>query len=234
MMSFDTALRTVGDFVRRHTKSKAVREAERRRQERKQREAWRKAKQGAAVAGLAGVGTFGYAITVTPIAMAAVAAGGAAVAGVALLGLWATARSPRKRLSREELSALPHDAEEWLLDQRHLLPREAGPALDAILIHLGDLPPRLAGVEPNSTIAWEVRKLTADHLPTLVATWCGLPSMAREQDPEAKRRLVDGLATLAEALGRALEVLSRDDLALLETRGRFLESRYRSEPFSGS
>jgi hypothetical protein len=227
------AFRTAEGFLRRHSRSKAVREAERRRQERRQQEALRKAKRGAAVAGVSAAGMFGYAVTVTPLAMAAVAAGGAAVAGLALLGLWGSLQTPRRRLSREELAALPVEAEEWLLDQRAQLPPEAGPALDSILTHLADLAPRLAKLEPNSTLAWEARRLIADHLPSLVRAWCGLPSTARDQGSEVRQRLVAGLGTLAEALERLLDVLSRDDLFLLETRGRFIESRY-SGSFSPS
>ena len=221
-----------GDLLRRHVKSKAVREAEKRRQQRRQEQAKRKAKRAGTVAGVTALGTFGYAVTVTPAAMAAVAAGGAAVAGLTLLHLWTSARAGRVRFSREELAALPAQAEDWLLDRRNLLPQAASGAVDTILTHLGDLPERLDRVEPNSTLAWEVRKLVGDHLPTLVNAWCALPSARRHGDTQAQIRLVSGLGRIAQQLDRFLDILSRDERATLETRDRFLESRYGEGPLS--
>ncbi|QAY75170.1 hypothetical protein [Sphingosinicella sp. BN140058] len=214
-----------GDFLRRHLKSKAVREAEKRRQDRRKQLAWQKAKRASMLGGASAVGAFGYAMTVTPMAMAAVAAGAAAVVGMAASGLW-QGRKPAT-FSREELAALPCQAEEWLLEQRLLLPDSVSPTLDAILVNLGDLPGHLAEADPRSTLAWDARKLIGEHLPNLVEAWCKLPAVTRERDPETRRRFEDGLGTIAEEIARLTEEASRDERMRVETHGRFLDARYR-------
>jgi hypothetical protein len=230
-MSVAGAFHAAADFLRRHAKSRAVREAEKRRQERRQRAAVRKAKRAGAVAGASGLGMFGYAITVTPIGMALVAAGGAAVAGILLYQL--LPQRQRDGFSSEELAALPSEAEEWLLDRRTQLPLATAPSLDSIFTSLGDLPPHLARLDPNSTLAWEARRLMSEHLAGLVDAWCKLPSATRERDHETRERFIRSLRTVADELARVTELASRDERMILETRGRFLESRYRDGRLSG-
>ena len=214
-------------FLRRHWKSKAVREAEKRRQERRNAQAWLRFRQGAAAASVSGGATFAAVTVVAPPAVAAAAAGGAAVAGIVTLRLWLSHREAGRPFSRDELVALPAKAEDWLLDQRLLLPPEAAPAFDAILSLLGDLPPHLARLDPGSTLAFEARRLIGEHLPGLVDTWASLPAVARERDSEAKARLLAGLATLEEELTGLCREASRDKLMWLETQERYLDSRYR-------
>ncbi|HEY0113477.1 MAG TPA: hypothetical protein VGB59_10050 [Allosphingosinicella sp.] len=221
------------DFLRRHSKSRAVRAAEKRREERRKHQTAEQAKRVGAVAGVSAAGTFGYALTVAPIASAAVAGGAAAVAALALMQLWRSRKRPGEGFSREELTALPGEAEEWLLDHRHLLPAAAGPSVDSVLTHLGDLPRHLARLDPNSTMAWEARRLVGDHLPTLVGAWCGLPAISRQDDIDARQRLLKGLQTIAEELGHLCRELSYDDRFTLETRERFLDSRYRDSAWRG-
>ncbi|HEX8578822.1 MAG TPA: hypothetical protein VF655_04420 [Allosphingosinicella sp.] len=219
------ALRGAEGFLRKHLKSKPVREAEKRRQERRQREAARKFKRAAALGGMSGAGAFAYAVTLAPFASALVAAGAVAVAGAALTGMWPGRGGP-KQFSREELQALPCQAEEWLLDQRLMLPQAAHPAYEAILDLLGELPRHLAKIEPGATLAWEARRLIGEHLPTLVATWCGLPAGVRERDEEVQR-LVRGMDTIRAELARVAEEASGEDRFQFETRQRYLDSRYR-------
>jgi hypothetical protein len=107
-----------------------------------------------------------------------------------------------------------------------MLPQAAWPVYETILDTLGDLPRHLAKVDPNATVAWEARRLIGEHLPTLVATWCGLPAAVRDR-PEEVQRLVAGMATIADELARLAEEASRDDRFLFETRQRYLDSRYR-------
>ena len=114
-----------------------------------------------------------------------------------------------------------------LLGQRAALPVEAFASLDAILVHLGDLGASLGAVNPASTLAWEARRLIGSHLPQLVHAYCELPLAARDEDAAHGERLIAGLATLAEALGRLSKEVNRDRLMRFETQGRFLESRYR-------
>jgi hypothetical protein len=215
------------DFLRRYAKSKSVRAAEKRRDERRRQVSAQRAKRDGAVAGISAAGTFGYALTVAPLASAAIAAGAVAVGALALVHLVVGAKKPPARFSREELAALPVEAEEWLLERRLELPREAATAFDQLLDHLGELPPHLARLEPGSTPAWEARRLIGEHLPGLVGPWCALPASAREEDSEAKTRLVGGLTTIALELERLTRDVSRDERMALETRQRFLDSRYR-------
>lgn len=221
------ALRSAEDFIRPQIKSKAVRAAEKRRLERRQREAWRTTKRASAVAGVSAAGAFGLGVTMAPLASAAIAAGAAAVAGLALAGML-----PKRRItsfSREELVALPCRAEEWLLDQRAFFPKSAAGTIDAILAHLGDLPPHLARLDPNATLAWDARKLLGEHLPNLVSAWCNLPSTTREHDWELRQRFERGLATIAEEVARLTAEASRDERMRVETHGRFLDARYRDD-----
>ena len=232
MSGFDTAglWQSAEAFLRRHLKSKAVREAERRRQERRNRDNWEKTRWGLGAAGVSGAGTFAAAAVIAPPAIAAVAAGGAALIGIVAAQSWLARRRASATFSREELEALPGQAEDWLLDRRLELPPEAAPYYDAILSLLGDLPRHLGKLQPNATLAWDARRLIGDHLPNLVETWCALPAIARERDPEPKRRLLSGLATLEAELGDLCRAASRDTLMWLETQERFLESRYRDGP----
>ncbi|HEY0026957.1 MAG TPA: hypothetical protein VGC35_03725 [Allosphingosinicella sp.] len=219
------ALRGAEDFVRKHLKSRSVREAEKRRGERRKREAARKFKRAAALGGVSGAGALAYAVTLAPFASALVAAGAVAVAGAALTGLWPGRAGP-KQFSREELEALPCQAEEWLLDQRLMLPQAAIPVYETILDLLGDLPRHLGKLDPGATLAWEARRLIGEHLPTLVATWCGLPATVRDR-PEEVQRLTGGLSTIAAELTRVAEEASQGDRMTFETRQRYLDSRYR-------
>jgi hypothetical protein len=228
-MDLGGAWRTAEDFLRRHIKSKAVREAERRRKERRRQAALRHGRNALLAGGASGAGGFGIALAAAPT-VAALAAGGAALAGIVAAGWWTRRRSDR--LSRRELAALPGEAEDWLLDKRPLLPRGAEPALDVILVHLADLPPFLALLHPNETLAWDARRLLGDHLPRLVDAWCSLPAVTRERDSEARRRLVEGLATLADELSRLTAEVSRDERMRLEAQSRFVESRYK-DPETG-
>jgi len=223
-MDLSGAWRAADDFLRRHIKTKAVREAERRRQQRRAQAMWRQARTAAAFGGLSAAGGFGVAAALAPAATL-VAAGGAALLGVAAARLWAARGGDR--FSSEELAALPGAAEDWLLEKRPLLPRGSDPLLDAILVNLADLPQRLAALNPNETLAWDARRLIGDHLPRLVDSWCSLPAATRERDEEARRRLLESLATLAAELGRLTDEVCRDERHAFETQGRFIETRYK-------
>ncbi|PSJ39590.1 hypothetical protein [Allosphingosinicella deserti] len=220
-----------GDFLRRHLKSKAVREAEKRRQERRKQAAWLKVRKAGALGSASAIGAFGYAMTVAPVTMAALAAGAAAVAGMAASGLW-RGREPAS-FSREELAALPCRAEEWLLDQRLALPDSVSGSIDSILVNFGDLPAHLAEADPRSTLAWDARKLIGEHLPNLVDSWCKLPALTRDRDVETRRRFEEGLATIAQEIARLTEEASRAERMRVETHGRYLDARYK-DGLSGS
>jgi len=230
-MPFDTErfLGQAEDFLRRHLKSKAVREAEKRRLQRKMDEAMRRARRALLLGGTGGAGIAGYTLAVAPLGTTAMMTAGAATLAAAAAALvWPTRRPiGRGVFSREELAALPGEAEEWLLEQRPKLPGRATPALDIIFQRLADLQPRLAEIDPNSSLAWEARRLIGDHLPNLIADYLALPSVTHERDPEVRTRLIEGLATLANELADLCEEVSREQRMMFETRRRFIESRYK-------
>ena len=226
------ALRQAEDYLRRHIKSKAVKEAEKRVRERKSRAMGRRFKRAAAIGGMSGAGVIVYG------AAAGAAAPGLAIAGAAALAImtaaliWPSQRRTDGTLSADELAALPGEAEAWLLAQRPNLPAEAFAPMDAIFVHLADLEMGLGDVGHNSTLAWEARRLLGDHMPRLVHAYCELPAAARAEDPAHCERLVTGLATLTDALARLSKDVNRDRLMRFETQGRFLDSRYR-DPETG-
>jgi hypothetical protein len=231
-MGFDLAglWRQADEFLRHHLKSKAVREAEKRRSERQSREAARRLKRAALAGGASGAGILGYGALVAPLAgpVLVVAGGGALLLVTAALAL-PTRRRGDGDFSRAELAALPGDAEDWLLARRLSLPLGCRPLLDRVFRRLGDLQPHLAALPPHSGTAWQARRLIGDHLPGLILAYEAIPGPGREEDPEVEARLCAGLLTIADALDDLCREIGRDPLMTLETQGRFLETRYRGE-----
>ncbi|HEX8263403.1 MAG TPA: hypothetical protein VF547_11070 [Allosphingosinicella sp.] len=233
MMGFDLAglWRQADEFLRLHLKSKAVREAEKRRAERQSREAGRRMRRAALAGGASGAGIVAYGALAAPLAgPALIAAGGGALLLVAVaLSLPTRRRIAGGDFSRRELAELPGDAEDWLLARRDSLPLGCRPLLDRIFRRLGDLQPHLATLAPHSGSAWEARRLLGDHLPRLVLAYEGIPPSGRKEDPAVEARLCSGLAAIADALDALCREVCRDPLMTFETQGRFIESRYRGE-----
>lgn len=220
------ALRQAEEYVRRHSKSKAVKAAEKRQEERKLRAFGRRMRRGAAFGGVSGAGVACVAVLSAGGPGLLLAGAGALAVTIAAVA-WPLRRATDGPLSAAEMEALPGEAEGWLLAQRLNLPLAAYPAFDAILVHLGDIQPCLAAIDPNSTLAWDVRRLIGSHLPNLVDAYCELPSVAKADEPEHEKRLVEGLGTLAKELGELSREANRQRLMRFETQGRFIESKYR-------
>jgi hypothetical protein len=220
------ALRQAEDYVRRHSKSKAVKAAEKRLQERKTRDLGRRVARGAAFGGVSGAGVACLAVLTANVPGLIVAGAGALAVTIAAMA-WPLRRATDGPFSTAEMEALPGEAETWLLARRLNLPLAAYPPFDTILTHLGDLQACLGSIDPASTFAWDARRLIGSHLPGLVESWCELPSAAKAEDPEHERRLVDGLGTLARELGDLSREANRERLMRFETHGRFIESKYR-------
>lgn len=233
-MGFDLAglWRQADEYFRLHIKSRAVREAEKRRSERQSQEAGRRLKRAGLVGGASAAGIVGYSVLAAPLAgPALIGAGGAAVLLVAL----ALSRPSRPRpadgdFSQAELAALPGEAEDWLLGRREGLPLGCRPLLDRIFGRLGDLQPHLATLAPHSSAAWEARRLLGDHLPRLILAYEAIPPSARREEAEVEARLNAGLTTIADALDELCREICRNPLMSFETQGRFIEARYREEP----
>ena len=227
--NFADAFERAEELVRRHIKPKHVAAAEKRRSQRRTRNAMRRLSRAASLTGASGAGVIGYGLAVAPLGTGALAAAGAATliaAGTALL--WPGKRAGEQKISRAELVELSLEAEDWLLGQRAILPGRAIPALDRIFLRLHDLQPHIARMEPNGTLAWELRRLLTGHLPRLIEAYCGLPGTVTSGDPELLRKLIDGLGKVDEELVRICKEASSDHLLTFEAQREFLESRYGS------
>jgi hypothetical protein len=231
----DRALERAEDFLRRHMKSRATREAERRSRKRQAQDAMRRLGRAAAVTGASGAGVLGYGLAVAPVGATGLIAAGAATLVAAGAALFWPSRRPQgtAALTMVGLGTLTLEAEDWLLRQRGTLPGRAAPAIDAILVRLHDMQPYLAKLDPNAPLAGEARRLIGEHLPRLVNSYLGVPASARNANPEIAKRLIDGLGIVAGELQRLCEELSRDQLLSFETQGRFLETRYGRDDADG-
>ena len=228
MFDFNKAWEQAEDFLRRHIKPKAVVEAEKRRAQRRAQVAMRKFNRAASIAGTSGAGVLGYSLAVAPVGTPGLIAAGAATlvaAGAALC--WPTRSPVDGKISREELTALVAEAEDWLLGQRKTLPGRAIPGVDAIIARLGDLHPHVPALDPYGQVAWDLRRLLTDHLPRLILSYSSLPATVRDADPSLFQRLIVSLKTLDEELVRICKEASRDHLLTFEVQDRFIESRYK-------
>jgi hypothetical protein len=233
MMGFNVAgmIRQADEYLRRGMKSKAVRAAEKRRSERQSREANRRIRRAALIGGASGAAILGVGALVAPVAVPVLAAAGGSALVLAVGSLFRPSRrgASGDDFSPAELAELPGDSEDWLLEQRETLPLDCRPQLDRIFQRLGDLQPHLAALAPQSTAAWEARRLLGDHLPRLILAYEAIPVSVREEDRDVRARLCAGLETVADALDQLCREICRNPLMTFETQGRFLETRYRGE-----
>jgi hypothetical protein len=227
VFDINQALQQAEEFLRRNIKSKAVRAAEKRRRERQAREVARRLKRSAAVMGASGASIVGYGVAIAPVGGAGlVAACAATVVAAAATLFWPSRKTGEGRpLAEVDAGELVLAAEDWLLRKRAVMPVRTLPALDTILARLHDLHPHLAGLDPTSLPAGDVRRLIGGHLPRLIDSYLSMPSTAR--DPQAERGLIEDLGTLAEEITRLCHEIGRDSLFTFETQRRFIESRYR-------
>ena len=118
----------------------------------------------------------------------------------------------------------------YLYRTRRALPAPAQGEIDAIGSVLPGLRQALERVDMLDPDAQDARRLMSIHLPGLIERYSHVPTAYRgEEDGEGKtadERLVEALAASRAALGEISEKLARDDLAALETQGRFIQSRY--------
>ena len=135
-----------------------------------------------------------------------------------------------EQLHAVPLKALPQMTEQWLETQRALLPAPAQTLIDGIGVRLEGLAPQLQTLDEQQPAATEVRKLVGEQLPELLRDYAKVPAALRTverngRSPDAQ--LADGLRLIDEEIGQMSAHLAQGDLDLLETRGRFLEIKYR-------
>ena len=125
----------------------------------------------------------------------------------------------------------------YLYRTRRALPAPAQAQIDQISAILPPLTQTLDRIETLDPKAQDARRLMSLHLPGLVDRYLNVPPAFRqERDGEGKtvdERLVEGLAAGRDALSGIAEQLARDDVAALETQGRFIKSRYGDAPIDG-
>jgi hypothetical protein len=137
-----------------------------------------------------------------------------------------------ERLRQVDLKALPAQTERWLEAQRPALPAPAVRLVDSIGQRLESLTPQLARVDDNTDAAFEVRKLVGEQLPAFIKDYERVPANLRAVERNGRspdRELVDGLKLIEQEIGDMTARLAASDLDQLQTRGRYLELKYRDE-----
>jgi hypothetical protein len=136
-------------------------------------------------------------------------------------------------LPKGEIAALPAHTSEWLDFQREGLPWAAQQKLDSITTKLEQLTPQLRRLDPQAPGAVEARRLLAVELPELVHGYQKLPPSLQQKPlhggPTPEHRLIDGLATIDDEIGRLHDRLAADDLHALATQQRYLELKYKEK-----
>lgn len=131
-------------------------------------------------------------------------------------------------------AVLPARTDAWLDQRRADLPRLAAPTLDRISAKLNAIGPQLAAVPALDPLAQDVGRLLNTHLPELVERYAKVPPELRrapgdDGGPSIEARLVDGLKTVDQELGRVSERLSAGDRDAFLVQGKFLENKYKGD-----
>jgi len=146
------------------------------------------------------------------------------------------AAPPPEKLKTVDIRALPAQTERWLGAQRGALPRPAQVLVDRIGERLDTLSPQLARIEPQTEEAFEVRRLVGEQLPAFVNDYARVPDTLRTVErngrtPDAE--LVAGLQLIEREIADMTARLAQGDLDNLQTRGRFLEMKYKDGDETG-
>ncbi len=132
-----------------------------------------------------------------------------------------------------KLIELPAQTQDWLEEQRRSLPFAAQRQLEAIAHRLDVIAPQLAVLDAESPAGFEVRRLVGEELPELIRSYQKVPTALQRQPlhggASPDRRLIEGLATIDEELGRMHSRLAVDDLHALATQQRYLEIKYKGK-----
>lgn len=135
-----------------------------------------------------------------------------------------------EKLAKSDLKALPMQTTRWLDAQRPALPAPAVQVADRIGLRLDTLGKQLQTMDDGAPVGADIRRLVAEQLPDFVRDYQRVPVELRGTERNGKtpdRQLVEGLELIEREIGQMSEELARGDLDSLETRGRFLEMKYR-------
>lgn len=137
-----------------------------------------------------------------------------------------------EKLARSDVKALPAQTARWLDAQRPALPAPAVLVADRIGTRLDQLGVQLASVEDHTPASSDIRRLVGEQLPEFIRDYQRVPAAMRTAERNGRtpdRQLVEGLELIEREIGALSEELARGDLDSLETRGRFLEMKYKDE-----
>lgn len=135
-----------------------------------------------------------------------------------------------EKLARSDLKALPMQTTRWLDAQRPALPAPAVQVADRIGLRLDTLGKQLQSIGDETPAGADIRRLVGEQLPDFVRDYQRVPPELRGTTRNGKtpdRQLVEGLELIEREIGQMSEELARGDLDSLETRGRFLEMKYK-------
>lgn len=139
---------------------------------------------------------------------------------------------PPEKLRTVDLKALPAQTERWLGAQRPALPAPARTLVDRIGQRLDALSPQLGRLDGETEAALEVRRLIGEQLPAFVNDYQKVPTTLRGLERNGKTpdaELISGLKLIEDEIAEMTQRLAQSDLDSLQTRGRFLEMKYRGE-----
>jgi len=178
------------------------------------------------------IGTLAFGFFVTPIGWAGLfAVVLAAICMVVFFSAWP--REPAEKPFDEQMPnpEVVRRFDGYLHRQRAALPAPAARRVDAIAQQLPLLESRLNEVDLLDPLAQDARRLMGKHLPELIDRYERVPAAYRqERDGEGMtvdERLVVSLDAAHQALDEIGKKLTQQDLNAFETKGRFIESRYK-------
>jgi len=228
----DQAIARFDEVMGRIDRSAPAREARRRQLSRGAAAAARRlANIGMAVGALI-VATLVFGLIVGPIGLT----GLFVVAALMMLAVLLFSMWPGEEQVVDYKEDMPNQAVVQRLDgllvrKRAALPSPAAARIDAISRQLPLLESRLAEADILDPLAQDARRLMGKHLPELIERYERVPPAYRhERDGEGltvDERLLAGLDAANSALGDLGRRLAHEDLTAFETKGRFIESRYR-------
>ena len=135
-----------------------------------------------------------------------------------------------EKLAKSDLKALPLQTTRWLDAQRPALPAPAVQVADRIGLRLDTLGKQLQTLGDETPAGADIRRLVGEQLPDFVRDYQRVPLELRGAERNGKtpdRQLIEGLELIEREIGQMSEELARGDLDSLETRGRFLEMKYK-------
>ena len=163
----------------------------------------------------------------------ALAVMGLLIATTLMLAIFPTASAPTPEKLRDvDIRALPAQTQAWLETQRPALPAPAITLVDQIGARLHTLSPQLAMLRDEDPAAQEVRKLVGEQLPEFLKGYAQVPPPLRGVERNGRTpdaQLVDGLKVIDDQIAEMTAQLAQGSLDSLETRGRFLEIKYRGD-----